>query len=1086
MRLQRKSWSELRQVYHLSELKAPADGIDIVVVPGLWAQGCPKNEENSCSWLKLLLASTDQDTRVFIFTYDIDSTGAEDGHVWHQLLVLGGSLLDNIRQARPVDYHRRPLYFICHGLGGIILKRALNLAHHDYPNIHNALSGIVFLGTPHLCTTEDDRWDNWRKILQLYRKDVPKTVLRNEDKESLAYVCEQFSALNLPVPILSVFESTETKVPASGLGFIRKGGRLNVKLVDRVHAAVNTTHEELVPADSPHSGLPVVIPGTSLFQRMIRFIHKAPLEGKSLVTKAFGKLQISYTISYTDTESHCSPPNGSPERDSSPGSSVTGTRTVLLPCHMLGQTRNRGFFGQKSILEQIEEALKLENLTVDDNSGHSSGEEEEPLQAFALCGIGGLGKTEIAVEFAHSHKSDFDAIFWVNSASTDKLNGCYRNMAVQLGLSDEAVALREDPESIREIVKAWLSNPIKTMGAGQDLGSKARWLIVFDNADDPDILSDFWPLNGPGSILITSRNPLAKQDPPGFANLLGIDLPSMTPQDAGAWLQGLSRREKEQSGREVCETIAERMGGLPLAIVQMAYLIRTKHLSLSEFLESYNHDARRFQSAPVKGMTRQQTVASIWNIESLTPSALALLRILSVLDPDNIPENMLMAGADKVDLDDYPKDKFEYMDARAELIQSSLITRNMELGFLKIHRLVQDVVRDQLGIAELRSVFDAAVVLLSTVWPFFDETNELGSDRLRKVQEYLPHADTLQELVKEKSPEKLKPNIAVASLFNEAAWFFILQSWGFNLRSGFEYARLSQQILNANSEGQDTNRYSYLLTNSYRYQGITSIYMLTKDAVPCCKKWIELLVDRIQKYKEPVDIKTLPISYNELGIALMTIPDTKEALKAFETCCEMLDQQRKSDKLPFPFAWQHRGTVTAWSGNPDAGYEILAPILKEREDKLGKDNTEGIEDGHLLTYMGNIRRLQGQSDWYNFAKRGLSVLRITCGENASFTIQASYRLARAHFERAEYDEAIALLRKCVAFPGDVPWYKADLGRYCWKLGRALQASGNSGSETRELLKRSMDIRHDLVPNDDREEDELTDSDWDELIYVLYR
>lgn len=75
----------------------------IVVVPGLWAQGCPKDEEKSCSWLKLLLASTDQDTRVFIFTYDIDPTGAEDGHVWHQLLLFGNNLLDTIRQARPFE-----------------------------------------------------------------------------------------------------------------------------------------------------------------------------------------------------------------------------------------------------------------------------------------------------------------------------------------------------------------------------------------------------------------------------------------------------------------------------------------------------------------------------------------------------------------------------------------------------------------------------------------------------------------------------------------------------------------------------------------------------------------------------------------------------------------------------------------------------------------------------------------------------------------------------------------------------------------------------------------------------------------------
>ncbi|KAF4977234.1 hypothetical protein FZEAL_6217 [Fusarium zealandicum] len=168
------------------------------------------------------------------------------------------------------------------------------------------------------------------------------------------------------------------------------------------------------------------------------------------------------------------------------------------------------------------------------------------------------------------------------------------------------------------------------------------------------------------------------------------------------------------------------------------------------------------------------------------------------------------------------------------------------------------------------------------------------------------------------------------------------------------------------------------------------------------------------------------------------------------------------------------------------GANILVKA-NDRPDMTGKANANSKQsDGHLLTYVGNIRRLQGKGNWYDFVKRAVSVLRTTCGESASFTIQASYRLARAHFERAEYDEAIALLRKCVAFPGDVPWYKADLGRYCWKLGRVLQASGRSGSETRDLLERSVAIRRDLVPDGHRQDIELADSDWDKLIYIFSR
>jgi len=283
------------------------------------------------------------------------------------------------------------------------------------------------------------------------------------------------------------------------------------------------------------------------------------------------------------------------------------------------------------------------------------------------------------------------------------------------------------------------------------------------------------------------------------------------------------------------------------------------------------------------------------------------------------------------------------MDARKELIQSSLIMRNIDLGFVKIHRLVQDVVRQQFSIDDLRAVLDAAVVLVSAIWPFFDESNELGAARLRQVQQYLPHAARFRDLVSEKNPDVLKPGIGIAGLFNEAAWYYILQSWGLNLQLSFEFARTSEEVLLASNNDEDSNMHSRLLSNSYRYQGISSTYMLTESAVPCCEKWIKLLAGRIEKYGEDVDIKTIPISYNELGIALLTQAKTDEAVRSFTTCCELLDQQRAPGKLPFPFAWQHKASVTAYSGDPEAAYDILAAVIKEREDVLGRDNTDGIE-----------------------------------------------------------------------------------------------------------------------------------------------
>lgn len=391
------------------------------------------------------------------------------------------------------------------------------------------------------------------------------------------------------------------------------------------------------------------------------------------------------------------------------------------------------------------------------------------LKAFAICGMGGLGKSEIAVEYIHTRKAKYDAIFWVNSASIQKLDAGFRDIALKLGLRSEEQVLTEFPEVSREIVKAWLKNPLRVIAADKpEQHSDVNWLIVFDNADDPEILLPFWPQESKGSVLITSRNPLAKEGQ--FAEVQGVDLPPMSFSIAGRLLQKISLREAESMSLETCTTIAGRLGGLPLAIAQMGYLIGIKHLSLVEFLEYYDLDTKKFQETLVPGLTKQQTVASIWNVESLPSPAVALLRVLSVLDADAIYEDILTKGATNVELESYPQDKPSYFEAREALIKSSLVTRNMDLGFLKIHRLVQDVVRQKLSIEELRGVYSAAVTLVSAVWPFVDGSNLNRADRLHKLQRFSPHVSMFRSIVVEKTPKALKPNIEVSRLFNEASW----------------------------------------------------------------------------------------------------------------------------------------------------------------------------------------------------------------------------------------------------------------------------------------------------------------------------
>ena len=121
--------------------------------------------------------------------------------------------------------------------------------------------------------------------------------------------------------------------------------------------------------------------------------------------------------------------------------------------------------------------------------------ESDGIRQFALCGLGGLGKTEIALEFALQHKDDYDAIFWVRADTVAKLNDCYNDNLIKWGLQD----LSEKQNHIvgRETLKGWLPNPEKgammtdeAFNSSSTSSAEADWLIIFDNADYLYLLMD--------------------------------------------------------------------------------------------------------------------------------------------------------------------------------------------------------------------------------------------------------------------------------------------------------------------------------------------------------------------------------------------------------------------------------------------------------------------------------------------------------------------------------------------------------------------------------------------------------------------
>lgn len=348
-----------------------------------------------------------------------------------------------------------------------------------------------------------------------------------------------------------------------------------------------------------------------------------------------------------------------------------------LPCHIIPSNRNPGFFGRADILKQLDEIF-LEKHE-DNGSVLSSGKD---MTIFALAGPGGMGKTQIATEFVHLRKDRFDAIFWVYADKSMKVSDGFSKIALELGLVSEDSEDAKDPVVVRENVKGWMSNPVKSYEASETSIEKASWLLVFDNADDTDIIEDYWPVDGPGCVLLTSRYPL---------HLGGIEdsiLRPFSPKDAFNFLIQLTKRRDDPEERQAGMEIARKLGGIPLAITQMAGIITRRDLSFAEFLAAYDERENQEEMFKTKEYPLKRrksayghTLASVWALESLKHGR-ALLDVLSFLDPDQIPEPILTAFLSRAPspndpplLHDYPRSVFEYQRARTELLQSSLISR---------------------------------------------------------------------------------------------------------------------------------------------------------------------------------------------------------------------------------------------------------------------------------------------------------------------------------------------------------------------------------------------------------------------------
>jgi len=361
--------------------------------------------------------------------------------------------------------------------------------------------------------------------------------------------------------------------------------------------------------------------------------------------------------------------------------------------------RNPYFVGRDTILQSLREKLvpgaKTTALTQ------------------SISGLAGIGKTQVAVEYAHRYGEHYEAVLWIQADSLEAATTAWLQLATQvLGLPEQ----KEADQQIA-LVKRWLQK-------------RHGWLLIFDNVEDlQSILSTFVPSKHQGNVLITTRKrdagTLAQRD----------ELPLLSENDAVLFL--LRRADRIGRTDDVTEATAndfflardlcQLLGRLTLALDQAGAYIAENRCPLQHYIDLYHQfrpillDRRNANDQPDRRNRNDHpdsVLMTFWlswdQIQQRNRLSGRALQFCSFLASDRIPEQLVLDGTTPSEIE-RTRNTLEMDEALGLLHRYSLIERTDQM--LSLHRLVQEVVQEVLSEEERQQWMERVILVVNSAFP---------------------------------------------------------------------------------------------------------------------------------------------------------------------------------------------------------------------------------------------------------------------------------------------------------------------------------------------------------------------------------
>ncbi|KAJ8126068.1 hypothetical protein O1611_g7569 [Lasiodiplodia mahajangana] len=504
----------------------------------------------------------------------------------------------------------------------------------------------------------------------------------------------------------------------------------------------------------------------------------------------------------------------------------------VFPVDLLPESCTPIFLGRDDILSDIDSHLQ------------PAKQPKDKLAIYAMCGVEGIGKTEIAREYAHRNKDKFDAILWVESESKESLSAGFTRIAVELCLP--GADLNADPAHNLALVHRWLKD------------TSSSWLLILDNFS-PYPAAKYLPTEAHGSVIATMRDfDLTEESATKFnircktvhkldsntAENLFLKLLTTSVEAPGAAIEQLPEPD-----RKAIQFLLWKIDGLTLGIHYMAAMIEiesqnpqhiTCHGGVEPIYTENRHGvvtatfrAKKTEFAgryvqPLNRKLRQRrrfndhsiiTLGSIslTSLRVFSSSAFILLGILSCVQPDGIPKTLFPPPGTSTLKSDlaFCTDAVEFNKAVAVLETAGLIEVNVHS--FSLHRLVQFAFMVQLNSKDCQKIIDSTSSLLQLALP--REGDEHLCGEWPKWQKYVKHCAALAFWFKQftAAGKKVASSPAFVSSILSCGWFLIESG------SELDACRLFHDALDAHGSKSDMGEGDLLNGLGMAYFGLNKL-----------------------------------------------------------------------------------------------------------------------------------------------------------------------------------------------------------------------------------------------------------------------